>query len=160
MKLVTIEQHPFHSGVFDFIEGIKVDAECRASIRRAAYAYQFNTPACAEYGHTCGHCTECSPNSALRESHGFRDGLSRTCGGKHAIAVYRPGTNGAVLRFPVGRCEGTLYGALSRRLAGWVSFGNAGMRDCAMPNFSCTSPLARQCETQASATAAGAPFTS
>jgi hypothetical protein len=45
MKLVTIEQHPFRSGVFDkFIEGMKVDAECRASIRRAAYAYHFNMP--------------------------------------------------------------------------------------------------------------------
>lgn len=48
MKLVTIEQHPFRSGVFDkFIEGMRVDAECRASIRRAAYAYHFNMPACA-----------------------------------------------------------------------------------------------------------------
>jgi hypothetical protein len=34
MKLVTIEQHPFRSGVFDkFIGGMKVEAECRASIR-------------------------------------------------------------------------------------------------------------------------------
>jgi hypothetical protein len=55
MKLVTIEQHPSHSAVFDqFIEGMKVDAECRASIRQAAYAYHFNMPACAEYGHPCG----------------------------------------------------------------------------------------------------------
>ena len=62
MKLVTIEQHPLHSGVFDkFIEGMKVDAECRASMRRAAYAYHLNMPACAEYGHPCGHCTECRP---------------------------------------------------------------------------------------------------
>ena len=36
MKLVTIEQDPTHSGVFDkYIEGMKVDAECRASIRRS-----------------------------------------------------------------------------------------------------------------------------
>jgi hypothetical protein len=35
MKLVTIERHPSHSGVFDkFIEGMKVDAEGRASIRQ------------------------------------------------------------------------------------------------------------------------------
>ena len=62
MKLVTIEQHPSHSGLFDkFIEGMKIDAERRASIRQAAYAYHFNTPACAEYGHPCGHCTECWP---------------------------------------------------------------------------------------------------
>jgi hypothetical protein len=50
------------------------------------------------------------------------------CGGR------RLGTKGAAQCFPIGRCEGTLYGALSRRLAGLVSFGNAGMRDYATPN--------------------------
>jgi hypothetical protein len=51
MKLVTIEKHSFRSGLFDkFIEGTKTEAECSASIRRAAYAYHFNMPACAEYG--------------------------------------------------------------------------------------------------------------
>jgi hypothetical protein len=33
------------------------------------------------------------------------------CGTRH-------GTKDAAPRFPIGRCEGTLYGALSRRLAG------------------------------------------
>jgi hypothetical protein len=42
-------------------------------------------------------------------------------------------TNGAIPRFPVGRCEGTLW-CPSRRLARLVSFGNTGMRDCATPN--------------------------
>ena len=35
---------------------------------------------------------------------------------------------GAGSRFSVRRCEGTLYGAPSRRLADRVSFGNLGMR--------------------------------
>jgi hypothetical protein len=49
MQLATIEQHPSHSVVFDrFIEGMKVDVECRASIRHAAYAYYYNMPVCAE----------------------------------------------------------------------------------------------------------------
>ena len=65
MKLVTIEQHPFRSGVFDkFIGGMKVEAECGASIRRAAYAYHFNMPACAEYGHRAA--------IALNVGHEFR----------------------------------------------------------------------------------------
>jgi hypothetical protein len=38
-------------------------------------------------------------------------------------------TERAGSRFSVRRCEGTLYGAPCRRLAGLVSFGNLGMRD-------------------------------
>jgi hypothetical protein len=67
-------------------------------------------------------------------------GLPRTRRKARSTGPYMPalrnGMKDRILCFPVGRCEGTLYGARPRRLAGVVSFGSAGMRDCATPNFS------------------------
>jgi hypothetical protein len=47
--------------------------------------------------------------SSRRNLWGFRDGFSWSRGGKHSIAVSRHGTKRAVLRFAIGRCEGTLW---------------------------------------------------
>jgi hypothetical protein len=50
------------------------------------------------------------------------------------MPALRHGTKDAVLRFPIGRCEGTLGSAPFRRLAELVGFGDKGTRDCATPN--------------------------
>ena len=52
----------------------------------------------------------------------FGDGLSRTRREARSTGPFMPalrnGMKGRILCFPIGRCEGTLYGARSRRLAG------------------------------------------
>jgi hypothetical protein len=78
-----------------------------------------------------GRSMKCQPRMTAPLS---RDGRSISLLRAQSTAALVAGTKGGVPRFPIGRCEGTLYGARPRRLAGSVSFGTAGMRDCATPH--------------------------
>ena len=60
---------------------------------------------------------------------GFRRLAERPSPLRPVPGCTRLGTKAAGSRSSFRRCEGTLYGAPSRRLAALVSFGNLGMRD-------------------------------
>ena len=65
MMLITLDEHPLRSDVFDkFLAGMAIATECCTAILQADYAYCLSLPVCAEYGIPCGHCTECQPEGA------------------------------------------------------------------------------------------------
>jgi hypothetical protein len=74
------------------------------------------------------------PSGLCASGMGFRGPAERPLH-RPFMPALRHGTKDAALRFPIGRCEGTLGSAPFRRLAELVGFEDRGTRDCATPKL-------------------------